>query len=407
MKSIFKNFVVIVILLSVVSLSRAQDWPGWRGKNRDGKVENFTAPETWPKQLTKVWEEEVGLGDASVSMVNGKLYLCTKQGADEVGLCIDTVSGKQIWRTVLNPAPEVTGGASSHPGPRSTPTIANGKVYTIGAGGFLNCLDANSGKVIWKNENFKEVPAFFAAMSPLVLDEMCITHLNGHDNGTIVAFNVENGNVLWQIEGEPSTYSSPVLMDVGGSEIIVLQTETDLVGISKDGKLLWRIPTPGESRFYNSTTPIIDGENVIVCGQGIGTKSFKIEKSGEQYSTSLNWHNSEFGGSFNTPVLKNGYLYGNEARLGKLYCLNANNGETAWNDDTTHNRFAATLDLGSSILSLPATGKIIIYEASHEAYKQIAFYTVSDEEVYAHPLVVGNKIYVKDKEMLTCWQVGD
>ena len=154
MKTVVKNFVVICILLFVVSLSQAQDWPGWRGANRDGKVEGFKAPETWPKELKQVWQTQVGLGDASISMMDGKLYLCTKQGTDEVALCVDATSGKQIWQTVLNPAPEVTGGASSHPGPRTTPTIANGKVYTIGAGGFLNCLDATSGKVIWKNESF-------------------------------------------------------------------------------------------------------------------------------------------------------------------------------------------------------------------------------------------------------------
>ena len=259
--------------------------------------------------------------------------------------------------------------------------------------------------MIWKNESFTEVPVFFAAMSPLVVEGMCVAHLNGHDNGTIIAFDADNGKIIWQIKGEPSTYSSPVLMSVGGTEIIVLQTETDLAGISKDGKLLWKISTPGEQRFYNSTTPVIDGENVIVCGQGVGTKSFKIEKSGDNYSTSENWHNPDFGGSFNTPVLKDGFLYGNEARLGKLYCLNARTGEIAWNDETTHNRFASTLDLGKTILSLPATGKILIYEANPKSYNEIAVYTVSDTEVYAHPLVIGNKIMVKGKEMLTRWEV--
>jgi outer membrane protein assembly factor BamB len=320
-------------------------------------------------------------------------------------LCLDSKTGDEIWKTVLNPAPEVTGGARTHPGPRTTPTLANGKVYTIGAGGFLNCIDAKTGKVIWKNESYTEVPQFFASMSPMITEGKCIVHLNGHDNGEIVAFNAENGNVVWSIKGEPSTYSSPVLMKVENDEIIVLQTETDLLGISKVGGLLWKIPTPGEQRFYNSTTPIIDGNNIIVCGQGVGTKSFKIEKSGVQYSFSENWHNPDFGGSFNTPVLKDGFLYGNEARMGKLYCLNAKTGETAWSDETSHNRFAATLDLGEFILSLPATGKILVYEPNTSKYSETAVYQVADTEVYAHPLVVGDKIVVKDEKMLTCWSL--
>ena len=345
------------------------------------------------------------MGDASISFVDGKLILNVKQDANEVALCLDAVSGKTIFSTILNTAPEVTGGARSHPGPRSTPTVKNGKVYLIGAGGKLNCLDAKTGKVIWKNESFTEVPVFFAAMSPLVVDGKCIAHLNGKENGTVVAFNADKGEIVWSLKGEPSTYSSPLLMKVGNEEIIVLQTETDVIGISKTGSLLLKIPTPGEQRFYNSSTPVIDGQNIIVCGQGKGTKSFKIEKNGEKYSFTENWANSDFGTSFNTPVLKDGYLYAHESRLGKLYCLNAMSGKTCWADTTAHNRFASILDLGKVLLSLPANGDISFFEPNPEKYVPIMKYKVAETEVYAHPLVVGDKIYVKEQELLTCWQV--
>jgi len=405
MKNVVRNLLIVCFSFFVLSCNQAQNWPGWRGENRDGKVKDFETPNPWPDELSRVWQKEVGLGDASVSLVNGKLYLCVKQESDEVALCLDERTGDQIWRTVLNPAPEVTGGASTHPGPRSTPMVANGKAYTIGAGGFINCLDAKTGAIIWKNESFTEVPEFFVGMSPLVTDNKCIAHLGGHDHGVVVAFNADNGDIIWELEGEPSTYSSPVTMTVGGQQVIVIQTETDLIGVSKDGKLLWKIPTPGEQRFYNSTTPVIDGDNVIVCGQGVGTKSFKIEKSGDNFTYKENWHNPDLGGSFNTPVLKDGYLYGNEARFGRLYCLNASTGATCWNDSVNHNRFASTLDLGDFMLSLSATGNIIIFKPDPEKYVEIAVYKVADTEVYAYPLVTGDKIYIKDKEMLTCWSV--
>ena len=405
MKVVVRNLLILCFFLFLFSCNQAQNWPGWRGENRDDKVENFKAPNPWPDQLTQIWQKEVGLGDASVSMINGKLYLCVKEESDEVALCLDAQTGDQIWKTVLNIAPVITGGPSTHPGPRSTPMAANGKVYTLGAGGFINCLDANTGKVIWKNESFTEVPVFFTGMSPLVVDNLCIAQLGGHDHGVVVAFNEDNGDIVWKLEGQPTTYASPVLMTIGGDQIIVLQTETNVIGVSKDGKLLWKIPTPGEQRFYNATTPIIDGDNVIVCGQGVGTKSFKIEKSGDSYTYSENWQNPDFGGSFNTPVLKDGYLYGNEARFGRLYCLNASTGATCWNDSVNHNRFASTLDLGDYILSLPATGNIIIFKPDTDKYVETKVYKAADTEVYAHPLIVGDKIYVKDKEMLTCWSV--
>jgi outer membrane protein assembly factor BamB len=194
-------------------------------------------------------------------------------------------------------------------------------------------------------------------------------------------------------------------MKLGNEEIIVLQTETDVIGISKTGKLLWKFPTPGEQRFYNSSTPVIDGQNIIVCGQGKGTKSFKVEILGDTYTVTENWVNPDFGTSFNTPVLKNGHLYAHEARLGKLYCLNALSGKTCWADTISQNRFASTLDLGKILLSLPAHGRMLFYEPNPEKYVQKVMYKVSETEVYSHPLVVGDKIYVKDQEMLTCWQV--
>jgi outer membrane protein assembly factor BamB len=194
-------------------------------------------------------------------------------------------------------------------------------------------------------------------------------------------------------------------MKIGNEEIIVLQTETDVIGISKTGKLLWKVPTPGEQRFYNSSTPVIDGQKIIVCGQGKGTKSFKVEKSGDTYTVNENWINPDFGTSFNTPVLKDGYLYAHEARLGKMYCLNAVSGKTCWADTTSQNRFASILDLGKVLMSLPAHGRMLISEPNPEKYIQKVSYKVSETEVYAHPLVVGDKIYVKDQEMLTCWQV--
>ncbi len=402
---ISKKWLLLGVALFVFSGIQSQDWPGWRGEHRDGKVIGFIMPKVWPSQLTQIWQKKVGLGDASIAYVDGKLFLNVKQDENEAALCLDASTGKTIWSAILNPAPEVTGGARSHPGPRSTPTVKNGKVYLIGAGGRLNCLDAKTGKVIWKNENFTEVPVFFTAMSPLVIDGKCIAHLNGKDNGTVVAFNADNGGIIWELKGEPSTYSSPLLMKVGNEEIIVLQTETHVIGISKTGSLLWGIPTPGEQRFYNSSTPVIDGQNIIVCGQGKGTKSFKIEKAGDKYSFTENWVNPDFGTSFNTPVLKDGYLYAHEARLGKLYCLNAISGKTCWADTTSHNRFASTLDLGKVLLSLPANGKILVYEPNHEKYVQKVMYKIAETEVYAHPLVVGDKIYVKEQELLTCWQV--
>ena len=167
-----------VILVGATSVF-GQDWPQWRGANRDGKVAGFTAPQTWPQALTQKWKMTVGAGDATPALVGDRLYVFVRQGDEEVTLCLSAADGKELWRDKYA-AQAVTGAAARHPGPRSSPAVADGKVVTLGVGGVLSCLDAATGKVVWRNEEFtKAVPQFFTATSPILVDGMCIAHLGG------------------------------------------------------------------------------------------------------------------------------------------------------------------------------------------------------------------------------------
>ncbi|MCX6225800.1 MAG: PQQ-like beta-propeller repeat protein, partial [Bacteroidia bacterium] len=399
------TLIITSLMPGVNGFSQSTDIPGWRGANRDGKITGFKAPATWPKELTKVWEVTVGLGDASPVLVKGKFYLLVDQDSTEILLCLDAKSGKQVWKTAINKAPKVTGGAASHPGPRSTPYVSGGKVFSLGAGGVVACHDAKKGKLIWKNESYTtEVPQFFTSASPLLTDKLCILPLGGKENGVVVAFDINSGLDVWKVSGIPCTYSSPVFMAIGET-IIVDQSETALVGITMDGQLIGEIPTPGQQRFYNSSTPVIDGQDIIVAGAGTGTIKYHVtNEAGYNYSEV--WTNPKLGVSFNTPVLKDGFLYANDSKSGYLYCLNAETGETAWADTVKLNRFASMLDLGPAMLSLAGNATMVIFEPNGSAFKQLAKYKVSETEIYAHPLAVDNKIYVKDKEKLTCWEVN-
>ena len=316
-------------------------------------------------------------------------------------MCINLTDGKEIWKTVLNPSPEITGPAIGHPGPRSTPYVADNKLFLIGTAGAVNCLDANSGKVIWKNETFTEVPQFFTSSSPLVLNNMCIMQLNGKQKGVVVAFDSNSGKEIWKLEGLPTSYASPCKMKTI-EKMLLIQTETDLCGVSTDGKLLWKIPCPVQARFSNASSPVYEGQNVFVTGQGSGTKMFITEKQGDSWIPKEIWSNAELGVSFNTPVYSNGFLFGHKAQRGELFCINAKTGEKVWEDATPHNRFASLTNVGKVLISLPATGNLIVFEPTGKGYVEIAKYKVAETEVYASPVFNGNKILVKDKEMLTC-----
>jgi outer membrane protein assembly factor BamB len=139
------------VLLFGVDCTRAQDWPQWRGPNRDNKLTGFTEPKTWPKELAKKWSTKVGLGDASPVLVGDKIYVFTRDGKEEVVRCLDAATGEEKWKDKYA-AEAVTGPGGGHPGPRSSPAIADGKVCTFGVGGILSCYDADKGKILWRKE---------------------------------------------------------------------------------------------------------------------------------------------------------------------------------------------------------------------------------------------------------------
>ena len=164
------------VLLLSTSLSMAQDWPQWRGPNRDAHATGFQAPATWPKELAEKWKVKVGEGVATPALVGDKLYVFSREGKVEELRCLDAATGKEIWQDKYAAA-AVTGAAISFPGTRSSPTVADGKVVTLGASGTLSCFDAASGKLLWRKDEIKGAwPRFFASCSPLVVDGLCIAN---------------------------------------------------------------------------------------------------------------------------------------------------------------------------------------------------------------------------------------
>lgn len=398
---------MIITLMVLGSINTfAQDWPQWRGINRDGKVTGFKAPQVWPKELTQVWKVNVGFGDATPILVGKKIYSFTRQGTDEVVLCLDATTGKEIWKNTYV-ALAVTGPSTSHPGPRSTPAAANGKIVTFGVAGVLSCLDAESGKLLWRKENpANAVPTFFTSMSPLIVDGLCIAHIGKTNDGQVLALDLNTGNEKWKWTGEGPSYASPVLMTIDGLKLLIIQTEANLISLNlSDGKLLWTIPTPVQQRFYNCVTPYVDGQTIYYTGQGIGMKAIKVEKQGDKYVTKEIWSNPEVGAKWNTPVLEKGFLYGfTDTR--KIYCLNAATGKTAWIDASPTSDFASIVDCGSSIIGLSGvTSSLIVLKPVSTAYTEEAKYKVSTTPIYASPVITGNDVYIKDAESLTLYKI--
>jgi outer membrane protein assembly factor BamB len=392
-------------MLVWASGARAQDWPQWRGTARDGKVTGFNAPASWPKELTQKWKISVGGGgDSTPALVGDRLYLMARQENNEVALCLDAATGKEIWRdgyatqTITGPA----GGI--HAGPRCSPAVADGKVVMIGPTNIVSCYDL-AGKLLWRKEDLKASNLrFYASASPIIVDGMVICALGNASNGGLFAFDLNSGDEKWKWAGDGPSYGSPVLASFDGVTHLVMLTEKKVVGVGADGKLLWEIPFAVQGRGYNTATPIVDGSTVFISGSGRGTRALQLRKEGDKFVAEELWSNPEASTQFSTAVLKDGHLYAVSDR-GAFWCIDAKTGKTAWTGSSGKQGYGAMLDAGSVILALTQKSQMTVIQPNPQAYTELASIKVADKDTFAHPVVAGDRIYVRDVDSLTLWTV--
>lgn len=407
MKNLTQSIAPMTALVALISGNclLAQDWPQWRGPNRDGKVSGFPAPQTWPTNLTQKWQVKVGKGDSSPVLAGDKLYAFGRQEADEVVLCLDPASGKTLWEAKYPAGRVVTGASARHPGPRSTPVVAGGKVCTLGIGGVLSCFDAAKGEVLWRKQSTNDYlgayPRSDPAMSPLVVDGRCLVHVGGGTNGAVIGFELGSGEPQWKWQGDGPANASPVVMTVGGKRQLVTLTAKYVVGLDlASGKLLWQVPF--EAYQGNNATPVVDGSMVFYSGQNKGLFALKIEPQGEGFAAIPVWTNKQAGARFTTPVLKDGLLYGYH---NGFFCASAQTGETLWTDTAKRGQSAAMLDAGTVILALTLNGELSAFKPSNTQCSELARIKLASTETWAHPVVAGNRVFVKDSEMVGLWTI--
>jgi outer membrane protein assembly factor BamB len=403
---------------------RAQDWPQWRGPHRDAKVTGFTAPGTWPKELTRKWKVTVGEGAATPALVGDKLFVFARQEGKEVLRCLDVTTGKELWRDQYA-SEGATGPSSGFSGPRSSPAVADGKVLTLGVRGILSCYETDSGKLRWRKDDFsKSLPRFYTSCSPLLVDGLCIVQLGGDSKGAMVAYDLATGNEKWSWTGDGTGYASPVLLAADGTQAIVAETAGNIVGVGlADGKPAWQIAFKAR---YNACTPVVDGQTVIFSGSGRGTRAVKIVKDGASVGAKELWKNPDVGVQFNTPVVKNGLIFGLSDR-DDWFCLHADTGKTAWSvpkgtsagsggaggggrggrggRGMGRGGFGSIVDAGPVLFGLTPGGDLVVFEPSDREFKPLARYKVADRDAYAYPVLAGNRVFVKDRDSVTLWTI--
>ncbi len=408
---LLKAALCVCFIVLGCEVSFAQDWSGWRGPNRDGAVSSFSAPKAWPDQLKVKWKMAVGIGHSSPVVAGRTVYVLSRQGEQEVVSAIDLDSGKLLWKDsyatpyTMNPAAVAHG-----KGPKSTPVLQGGKLYTLGISGILSCYDTGTGKPQWRKEfskQFKATSPFYGvAMSPLVDNGLLIVHVGGHDAGALIALDAETGELKWSWKGDGPGYASPIAVELNGIRQIVTQTQKFIVGVSAaSGELIWQIPFETEYS-QNSVTPVAYKNTLIFSGIDKGTMAVKVVKRDGKWATEQVWQNPQVSMYMNSPVINGDYLYGlSHKRKGQFFCLDARTGETLWTSEGREGENAAMLSAGETLFLLTNDAELIVAKNNAKRFEPLKKYTVAESPTWAHPAIIGNRILIKDASTLALLSV--
>jgi outer membrane protein assembly factor BamB len=405
-RSSFAALSAILILLALQTTVAAGEWPQWRGADRDGRAPGFTPPARWPDALTLEWAVEVGEGYSSPVAAGNRIFILARQGEEEILRALDAATGRTIWQQAEPMPYTMHSAATGHgKGPKSTPVVAGGGIYTLSISGVLSCRDAATGEARWRREfsgRYKQTsPYYGAAMSPLVDGGRLIAHVGGHDAGALTAFEAGSGEVVWSWDGDGPGYASPIIATLDGVRQIVTQTQRNVVGVRADsGKLLWRLPfeTPW---VQNIVTPLMVDGMLLLSGLEQGIFALRPAAGKVDWMTRTVWRNDDVALYMSSPVMAAGRLCGlSHLRKGQFFCLDPSTGDLLWAGDGRAADQAAVVAAGEHLLALTDGGELLVIEAEGRGVP-IARYSVADSPTWAHPAIVDGDILIKDRTKLS------
>jgi outer membrane protein assembly factor BamB len=402
---------ILFTSVAAFQIVSAQEWAQWRGPNRDGVVKDFVAPAKWPEKLKLMWKTEVGSGYSSPVVSKGRAWIHARKGEEEVVSCLDLKTGKILWSKSYPVAFTKNQYATQvGKGPHATPVLFGGNLYTLGVTAVLSCFDANSGELKWRKEfGTPDTSKMFCgtAFSPVV-DQGNLIVYAGDDikGGSMFALDPASGKERWKWTGEGPGYASPIVVEIEGARQVVTMTDKSVIGVeSKTGKLLWRMPWPDEWN-ENIVTPVLYKNTLIFSGVRKGTVAVQLARNGAEWTAKQAWHNPEIAMYMNSPVLEGDHLFGmSSKRKGQYFCLEAATGKVLWATEGREGANAAILSAKDSLLILTNDANLIVAKKSARGFEQVAKYSMADSATYAHPVVIGKSILIKDDGAMTLWNI--
>jgi len=403
-----KSCVHVVILglsISAIVFSTAQaaDWPNYRGPNYDGISTETGWSATWPEDGPKMlWKYSLGTGFASMAVSNGRVYALGNIDDNDFLYCLDAATGKEIWKTSY-PCPLYK--KSHEGGPCATPTINGDAIYTFSKDGDAVRFKVSTGEIVWHKNLNKDFglkhPTWHFSGSAFVAGDLVI--YNAGTSG--ITLKKADGSPVWQSGKGASGYSTAVPFTIGGQKGVTMAVRNELVGLNPvTGKVMWKFPWK-TSYDINAADAIVSGDTIFISsGYNKGCALLKI--SGDNVTKV--WQNKNMRNQINCSVLWEGCIYGFDGQVGgrgKLTCLDLQTGQKKWSQDGMGTGSLMIAD--GKLIILGEKGKLVIAEASPEGYKELASAEILTGKCWTYPVLANGRIYARNAAgQLVCVDVS-
>ncbi len=414
-RSPFLMAVGLIISLSLGAASTLGDWPQWRGPNRDGHSADTGLLKQWPEEGPKLLWKATGLGSGytSVSVVGDRLFAMGDKDEANYLIALNRADGRILWTTKVgrSGAP----GWGGFAGPRCTPTVDGNLVFAVGQYGEVLCADAATGGELWRKDYAQDfggrLPEWGYCGMPLI-DGDKVVLVPGGQEGDLVALDKNTGALIWRSKGFTDSihYSSPILAEIGGVRQVIQLTDASVAGIrASDGELLWRAARKGKTAVV--PTPIYhDGQVYVSSGYGAGCNLFKITADQGKFTAEQSYANKVMTNHHGGVVLVDKYLYGFSDGKGWT-CQDFESGKDVWRQQGKIGKGSLVYADGLLYLRAEADkGTVAIIKASSDGYKELSRFDPpdrSDKNSWPHPVVTGGRLYLRDQDVLQCYDVRE
>jgi outer membrane protein assembly factor BamB len=385
-------------------------WPQFLGPQRDGRSREKNLNVDWQKTPPKVlWKVPLGKGYSSFAIVGERLFTMCKRDADDIAICLDAATGRELWATTLAHIDKQRQGA----GPRATPTYADGKLYCLMPMGELFCLSAADGKKLWSADQFKDTgaknpagPSLYwgVSLSPLVEGDLVIVQPGGSSKNSVAAYHKNTGKLVWMAGDDPPGYASPFVATIAGQRQVIMPTGASILGMDPvKGTIHWRYGFGNQFKATCANPVWQDNLLLVTAAYGAGSAVLEIAQKDGQWSVQEKWKNKKLQALFATPMISGGKIYGFHGDLSAFMfkCVDLQTGAVLWDERLDCRHFLLAID--GHILSWSERGSLGLVEMQAAKYVQKAVLPdLLRYKCWAAPALADGRLYLRDESQVLC-----